>query len=95
MTVEITDVDVEQGVVSITAVDCSEENLQRLERLRDDGQEVEVKFMFDTHERYDYMYLLRWLRNQKITKSAKTWGEALRSVCGTVTSISNKYRVWE
>lgn len=95
MTVEITSVNLNDGVVTITAIDCSEENLQRLERLRDDGIEREVKFLIDTHNQKDYCYLSRWLKRQKATAQARTWGEALHSIYGTVTTINGKYRVWD
>ena len=36
MTIEIEEVTVKDGIVRITALNCSEENLQKLERLRDD-----------------------------------------------------------
>ena len=38
MTIEITSVKLSHGVVTITAIDCSEEHLQYMERCRDDGQ---------------------------------------------------------
>lgn len=95
MTIEVQSVSIKNGVVSIFAIDCSEENLQRMERLRDDTIETEICFLFDTHSQNDYLYLLRWLKRQKTTINVKTWGEALTSVYGTVTSISAKFRVWE
>lgn len=95
MTVEITSVALDKGMVTITAVDCSEENLQRLERMRDDGFEKELEFFFDTHDEKEYRYLFQWLKRQKAARQAETWGEALRSVCGTITSINGKYRARE
>lgn len=95
MTVELTSVALDKGMVMFTAVDCSEENLQRMERMRDDGFEKELEFLFDTHKRNEYLYLRRWLKRQKATRQAETWGDALRSVCGTITTISRAYRVWE
>lgn len=95
MTVEITSVDLNKGVVSITAIDCSEENLQKMERQRDDGFERELNFMFDTHEKNDYLYLRKWLKSQKTAAQAKTWGDALHSILGIVTSINGKYGVWD
>ena len=35
MTIEIEEVTVKDGIVRITALNCSEENLQKLERLRE------------------------------------------------------------
>ena len=95
MTVEIVSVSLKQGIITITANDCSEENLQRMERIRDDGFEKELEFIFDTHCRNDYLYFARWIKRQKVTDQAKTWGEALYSLCGIVTTINGKYRVWE
>ena len=37
MTVEILSTVIENGYVSITVIDCSEEHLQRMKRIRDDG----------------------------------------------------------
>lgn len=95
MTVEIVSVVLEEGIVSIMAVDCSEENLQRMERIRDDGCERELEFLFDTHEKNDYLYLRKWLKKQKATHQAKTWGEALQAVSGIITTLSGRYRVRE
>ena len=91
MTVEIISVEVKEGVVAIQAIDCSEENLQRMERLRDDGFERELNFLFDTKKSGDYVYLRKWLQSQKATNGARTWGEALRAIYGTVTTISGKF----
>lgn len=95
MTVEITSVTLDQGMVMFSAVDCSEEHLQKLERTRDDGFVEEMEFLFDTHVEKDYRYLFRWLKRQKAARQAETWGDALRSVCGTITTISGAYRVRE
>lgn len=95
MTVEIVSVCLNEGIVTITAIDCSEENLQRIERTRDDGFEKELEFLFDTHTKRDYLDFYRWMKGQKSARQARTWGEALRSVNGTVTTISCKHRVWE
>ncbi len=45
---EIEEVTVKDGIVRITALNCSEENLQKLERLRDDCYQKELQFVFDT-----------------------------------------------
>jgi len=94
MTVEITSIDVKEGIVTITALDVSEENLQMLERNREDV-EKELSFVFDTHERLEYQYLYSWLHRQKATQGAATWGEALNAVIGIITTISQKYRNWD
>lgn len=93
MLIEITSYSVEKGIVSIEAIDCSEENLQRLERVRDDGIPKELTFIFDTSSKNDFTYLYNWLHRQKVVKeqNPKTWGEALNSVRGIVTTISGKY----
>lgn len=94
MTIEITSINLKDGVVTITAIDVSEENLQMLERNREDV-EREVHFIFDTHERKEYQYLYSWLHRQKVTKECSTWGEALNAVIGIITTISQKYRNWD
>lgn len=95
MTVEILFTVIENGYVSITVIDCSEEHLQRMERICDDGVEKEIEFLFDSHHKNDFLYLQKWLKSQRAAAHATTWGEALRAVHGTVTEISNRYRVWE
>ena len=94
MDVEIISYAVKDGIVSISAIDISDYNLQRLERLRDD-QERELEFVFDTSKKEEFPYLHKWLKRQKVTKEAKTWGEALRSVVGIFTTINGKYRNWQ
>lgn len=47
MTIEITSVKLSHGVVTITAIDCSEEHLQYMERCRDDGFEKQLEFLMD------------------------------------------------
>lgn len=93
--IEITAVSISKGIVNIEAIDVSEENLQKLERTRDDGFEKEVSFVFDTHDQEAQTYLYQWLRRQKSTKGCKTWGMALNAVVGTHVTISQKYRSWE
>lgn len=97
MLIEIISVNCQAGIVHITALDVSEENLQRIERVRDDFNNVEINFVFDTHNRTSLQYLYSWLKRQKSVKTnnCSTWGEALRSVEGTISTISAKYRSWE
>ena len=95
MTVEILSTVIKDGYITITAIDCSEEHLQHMERTRDDGVEKQIEFLFDSHQKNDFLYLQKWLTSQKTTAQATTWGEALRAVQGIVTTISNNYRVWE
>lgn len=64
----------------------------RLERIRTDGTEREVTFIFDSHDFKDYEYLSDWLHSQKASKGASTWGEALNSIVGTRTQIASIFR---
>ena len=93
MTVEITSYTVLDGVAKIHAIDCSEEHLQMIERRRfDDGFERELTFIFDPmtdKKSFDYLYF--WLKKQKATREAKTIGQALTAVVGTITTISGRY----
>lgn len=92
MTIEIEEVTVKDGIVRITALNCSEENLQKLERLRDDCYQKELQFVFDTrNNKSDCIYLTYWLHHQKVTAGCKTYGEAFYRIRGTVTTISGKY----
>lgn len=92
--VEILSVEVQKGIVSIQAMDVSEENLVRMERMRDDMFNSEIQFQFDTHEKSAFQYLRNWLKSQKSVSGSTTWGEALQAVVGTITTISGKYRNW-
>ena len=92
MTIEVTSTSICSGIVRIYGIDCSEENLQRMERIRDDGTEREVVFVFDTKNDQKYFeYLSCWLHRQKITKESATYGEALKKIIGIITTISGKY----
>lgn len=94
MLVEITSYRIENGSVFLTAVDVSEEHLQKIKRGRDDGEEKEIEFLFSAEQKNSLSYLKNWLKRQKATAGTGTWGEALRSVIGTVTDINMKYRSW-
>lgn len=86
MTIEITGVSIREGIVSIYATDISEENLQRMERLRDDSFERELTYVFDTRkEEKTFTYLYKYVRKQKCTRGCTTWGEALHSLVGIHT----------
>ena len=91
MTIEITSATINDGYITIYGIDVSEENLQRMERVRDDGFERELEFLFDTRTK-DVDYIYNWLKRRK-SKEAATWGEAVRSTVGKITTISAKYRV--
>lgn len=92
MRVEITGYSLEKGylIIYATNLDSFEENV--IERGRDDHpQDYEVEFHFDTTEPEVQGYVRKWLHRQKITKGCKTFGEALRAVTGTVTTMNTYY----
>lgn len=97
MLVEILSVSLRNGIVEISALDVSEENLSRMERVRDDMDNPEITFLLDTREGKALTYLRNWLNSQKAVRrnECHTWGQALQSVVGTITIISGKYRSWE
>ncbi len=97
MTVDIISAEIADGIVSFEAVDSSEENLMRMERIRDDGFERTVRFVFDTSEPKTFKYLYHWLHSQKIIKerNPKTYGEAVQAVVGTRVNINGHYREWD
>jgi hypothetical protein len=96
MLIEITGTALDQGVAHIYGVDVSEENLQRIERLRtDDSFDQEIDFVFDTKDKKTFTYFSKWLHSQKVAENAATYGDAIRSTIGTITNISGKYRSWE
>ena len=91
MECEILGYEIKNKVVMITAVDVSEEHLQKVERNREDDFQRELEFTFTNKQAL--AYLTHWLHSQRIIKTAKpaTWGEALSSVVGTITNLSGKY----
>lgn len=97
MTVEITGYSIRKGTINIYCIDASEENLQRIERYRDDGYEREIVFQFETRENpWVTKYLYQYLHRQQCTRGAKNWGEALQSIIGIQTQAPvKKYRIYE
>lgn len=95
MEIEITGITINKGIVTISANDVSELNLQRIERSRDADIENNIDFIFDTKDEKNFNYLRKWLKRQKATRGCQTWGEALHAVLGTITDISQKYRSWD
>lgn len=95
MLIEITSTRIRAGIIEICGIDVSEENLQRMERSRDDGFEKEVEFLLDTRDPKTYSYIYRWMKAQKAAQGKETWGSAAQAVVGTITDISGKYRNWE
>lgn len=91
MTVEITGYSFKTGECHLFAIDVDERHLQQVERNRyDDGFERELEFVF-TRDEYHYFY--KWLQRQKVVKETKpkTVGEAVKSILGSITTISGKY----
>ena len=98
MTVEIISASIKESVVIIECTDCSEANLERMERTRmDDGNERSVHFVIDTTDKKSFIVLRRWMLHQQCTTNKKTWGEALSSLKGTITDTYGigKFRVWD
>ena len=95
MTIEVVSISITNKIVTITALDVSEEHLQWIERSRNDGFEKEVEYSFDTKDPVQRKYLYYFLKNQKAARNSETWGEAIRSIVGTISqSPVSKYRVW-
>ena len=96
MLVEILSVSIKKGIVEIQALDVSEENLARMERMRDDMNNPEITFLLDTREEKVLTYLNNWLHRQKAVRKQEctTWGQALQAVVGTITTISGKPSVY-
>ena len=99
MTIEIISMQItdrERGAVRMIARDVSEERLQFLERVRDDGFEEEVIYEWKTKDSRQFYALRCWLKAQKATRETKTFGQAMTSVIGTITqSPAGKYRIWD
>lgn len=76
MLVEILSVSIKKGIVEIQALDVSEENLARMERMRDDMNNPEITFLLDTREEKVLTYLNNWLHRQKAVRKQEctTWG---------------------
>ncbi|MGO5337909.1 hypothetical protein ACTQZS_14110 [Bilifractor sp. LCP19S3_H10] len=99
MTIEITSATIiSRYRIEITAIDCSEENLQKMERLREDNFEKEIYYVFDKTANPKALYAARnWLQKQSATAKAGSWADALNSIVGIVTDSYGigKYRVVE
>lgn len=98
MTIEITAVVLYDGIVTISCIDCSEENLNRIMRNRDDGGfQKELQIVIDTKIKWQRNALRIWLKKQSCTEGKKTWGDALHSLIGTVTETYGigKYIRWD
>ena len=100
MTVEIVGYSIvkrenQKNAVRIYCIDVSEEHLQHIERSRLDENPREMVFEFGDDQAYSYLY--RRLSKMEQTREAKTWGEALSRIVGTVsgTCFQFKYRVYE
>lgn len=49
----------------------------------------DVVYFFDTEDEKVFKYLTNWLKKQKATSDAKTYGEALNSIIGITTQSPN------
>lgn len=73
MTVEITEAYIREGIVTIDCIDCSERNLERLERTHmDDEIEKSIHFVIDTAEKKAFASLRKWMLKQQCTAGKKT-----------------------
>ena len=95
MTIEVTSATIKNSIVTITALDVSEEHFQWIQRTRDDGFEKEIEYTFDTRDPKHRNYLYWFLKHQRNARGATTWGDAIHSIIGTIIeSPIGKYRVW-
>jgi len=94
MQIEITGTSLANRIITIEGHSTDELNLIHLERGREDRIQTLV-FQFDTTDEKQCKYIVKWLGRQKATKEANTYGEAVKAVLGTITDISQKYRVYE
>jgi hypothetical protein len=94
MLITVTGYSLQNSIITIYGTDTSEENLQRMERMRSDIEPREMAFAFNTKYYTSQRYIWMWLKNQKATANATTWGEALSSIIGTVTEINKRYRIY-
>ena len=99
MTIEVIDIritDREAGTVRMVARDVSEENLQYFEPYRDDGFEKEFTYEWNTRDSRQFLAFKKWLKSNRVTQNAQTFGEAMAAVTGRIlSSPSGRYRVWE
>ena len=93
MTAEITGAKLENKTITITAIDCSQERMMNLERLREEDLEKEYIFEFDTRDPRDLKYIRWWLRSQECTKAIlpASWGEVLANLKGHFAVMNRKY----
>ena len=85
--------DKKNQLITIEAENSDEMQLQRMERLRDDYIQQTVEFEFFLKDKYDFQYIVKFLKRQKAVKEAKagTWNECLAAITGTVTQLNGKY----
>lgn len=95
MTIEIVSTVLHKGTVMISCIDCSEENMSRWMRERDDGTQKEFEIVIDTSDPKQFISFRNWMMRQRCTEGKKTWGDAIRSLTGTITESYGigKYRV--
>ena len=68
MDIEIISVEIKKGIVMITGIDVSDENLRRMERMKDDGMQTEVTFCFDSINRKIYNIFITGLNAKRQLK---------------------------
>ena len=96
MLVEITNAYFQDGIFRLEAIDCDTLSLMKLERNRvDDGSERTVSFELDTHSIKGFNTTRRFLKSQKVTAGARTYGEAASRIIGTVCEVPKRFRIFE
>ena len=94
MTITIDNAYLKGGDLILEVTDSSEEQLQFLERGQLDRART-ITIFFVNQEYKNREYCVKWLHRQKACKDAKTYGEAIASLIGTVTqSPSRRFTSW-
>lgn len=53
------------------------------------------EFAFETRNKEDLKYAVDFLHRQAVTKSCKTYGEAVQAIVGTTVNVHHKYLTFE
>lgn len=82
--------------VVIEAENSDDVNLMRLERIRDDHVQQDLRFIFPLVDRHSRTYIIKWLSQQKkvkeIRKTAQpSWNDCLQAVRGTYVTLNSRY----
>ena len=92
MTVEITGIEITEETIKIEAINL--ETILYAEDLFEDAEEEPVTFQFDRHARHgaEMKYLYKVCQSQEKCANAKSMGEKLEKLVGTILNMSESFK---